>query len=227
LHPDNEDALGALLVFPKNVALSLNSEAEIKKFFQTNFPELVPALNEIIPALLENPDGNFATIHTDPWYYKDFMAIVGDAAHGFYPFFGQGTSAAFGDCVSLVNLIDTYGTDWKKIFPLYQEQRKGHTDALGELSKEALFKNLRDRKADYDAIYDRLELTAYRLFPKLLYPPLSLTIPSDPEHAARHRQQYLKQRKIANNLGASFLVSFLTGAINLYEQIKPATHNHE
>ena len=44
------------------------------------------------------------------------MAIIGDAAHGFYPFFGQGVSAAFGDCMELVKLVDRYGTNWEKFF---------------------------------------------------------------------------------------------------------------
>lgn len=228
LHPDHDDSLAALLVYPKGKdAHALTTQSAIKKFFTANFPELIPALVEISPALLENPDGNFATIHTEPWYYKNFITIAGDAAHGFYPFFGQGTSAAFGDCMELVKLIDAHGTNWEKVFPKYQKERKKNTDALGELSKEALLKYLRDKKADYEAIYDRLELTMYRLFPKFIYPPLSMTIPTDPGHAAMHREQYLKQKKIAKNFGIPFLVSLLADTVNFYEQLKPAPQSHE
>jgi len=220
-HPDRDDSLTAMLVFPKNnqEKVQLNSDDAIIEFIKENFPELVPALKEIIESVRINPDGNFATIQTDPWHYKGFMAIIGDAAHGFYPFFGQGTSAAFGDCVTLSQLIDTCGADWNKIFSLYQAERKKHTDALGELSKDSLLKNLRYKKADYDAIYDRLQTAAYRLFPNIVYPPLSMTITSDPANAADHKLKYYKQRNFANKFGASLLVLALTKILSLYEEI--------
>jgi kynurenine 3-monooxygenase len=219
MHPDSNDALGAMLVFPKNDVFSsmLYSKEETKVFFEKNFPELLPAMNEIYPSLLENPDGNFATIHTDPWYYKDFIAIIGDAAHGFYPFFGQGTSAAFGDCIQFIKLLDTYGPDWGKIFPLYQEARKKHTDILGDLSKEVIKKYLRYKKGDFEAIYDKFESEAHRFFPKLIQPPLSQSVITDPAHAADHRENYLKQKRIVKKAGISLLVASLAGLITLYE----------
>jgi kynurenine 3-monooxygenase len=221
MHPDKKDAQYALLVFPKNTdnSIALNSANEIEKFFTQNFPELLPGLDEITTSLLGNPNGNFSTIHTDPWYYKDFITLVGDAAHGFYPFFGQGTSAAFGDCMALIELIDRYGSDWSKIFPIYQEKRKKHMDTLGELSKDVLSKYLRYKKADFDAIYDKLELMAYHLFPKVIHKPLSQAINTDPAHAADYQQIHLRQRTIAKRLGISFIVAFMSIIIGEYEKI--------
>ncbi len=221
MHPDKKDAQYALLVFSKgtNESPSLNSADEINNFFKEKFPELLPAINEITTSLLKTPCGTFSTIYTDPWYYKDFITLVGDAAHGFYPFFGQGTSAAFGDCMKLVELVITNKSNWSKIFPLYQQARKKHTDALAELSKESLLKNLRDKKADFGAIYDRLEVEAYHLFPKIIYPPLSQTIINDPDNAATHREMHLKQRKIARWIGVSLFVTLITGIVSVYEKI--------
>lgn len=216
MHPDGNNSLGSMLVYSKNDNFTQSATA-IKNFFQENFPQLLPALDEITQAIFTNPDGNFATIHTDPWYYKNFIAIIGDAAHGFYPFSGQGTSAAFGDCIELAGLIEKYGPDWDKIFPLYQESRKKHMDALGELSKEALFRYLRNNKADYNAVYDKLEFLANQVFPNSIYPPLSHTVTTDPGHADDHWQHYLKHKKIAKRLGFTYLISFVTKAICLYE----------
>lgn len=217
-HADKNHNLSALLVFPKEDR-SLDSPAGIKAFFEKHFPELVPGLEEITESLLENPDGTFSTIHTDPWYYKDFMAIVGDAAHGFYPFFGQGTSAAFGDCMKLALLIDTYGNNWEKIFTLYQQERKRHMDTLGELSKDVMKKYLRYQKADFTAIYDTVERSMYRLFPNILYPPLFFSLITDPEHADDHWQNYLKQQKITQLVGITLFTSAMTTMVALYKKM--------
>lgn len=219
LHPNFDNGLSALFVFPHNKSSVMNNTEKIQDFITENFPDLIPAINEITATIPNNPDGYFATIHTDPWYYKDFITLIGDAAHGFNPFFGQGATAAFGDCIALCKLLDTYGTNWEKIFSNYQELRKRHTDALGELSKEALNNYLRYKKADYAAIYDKLEMIAYRLFPKFISPPPFHSVISDPDHADDHRLQYLKQRKIAKYFGVPFSVHVVTGIISLYDDV--------
>ena len=40
-----------------------------------------------------------------PWYYKDECLLIGDAAHGIIPFFGQGMNCAFEDCRILDGLL--------------------------------------------------------------------------------------------------------------------------
>jgi len=220
MHPDSSNALGSMLVFPKNdFSQMLDSKQGINVFFKKNFPDLLPAIDEIISSILESPDGNFATIQTNPWYYKNFIAIIGDAAHGFYPFFGQGTSAAFDDCIEIIKLLDKYGPDWGKIFPLYQNKRKKHTDVLGDLSKEVILKYLRYKKGDFEAIYDKLENEAYKFLPKFIQPPLSQSIIADPAHAAYYKEKYLKQKKVSKKTGISILVASLVGLVTLYELV--------
>jgi len=218
LHPDKNGFMIALFVFPQKQ--SLKSAQEIKEFFTENFPKFSSAYSEIIPSLLTSPNGSFVTIYADPWYYKDFVAIIGDAAHGFYPFFGQGTSAAFGDVMKLIELIDENKSNWEEIFRLYQEQRKRHTDALADLSKDALLTYFRDKKADKNAVYDRLETIAHHLFPRIIYPPVSLTITSDPIHAADHREKSLKQQQIAQRVGISLLITLLINILFFINKTK-------
>lgn len=223
LHPNNKKELGAMLVFPKNTSSQMSNEKEIILFFKENFPEFLPLINDLTKQILTNPLGNFATIHTDPWYYKDFITIVGDAAHGFYPFFGQGTTAAFSDCITLGELIDTHNSDWEKIFSEYQQIRKKHTDTLGELSKEVLHKYLRNKKADKEAIYDKLELMAYSRFPTIVHKPLSQAIITDPIHAADYKEIDENQRKLAKQLGISFFISFTGIILGTVEKILKKT----
>jgi kynurenine 3-monooxygenase len=211
-HFDKMNNLSALLVYPKKGLEKdiLSSASQIENFVEQNYPDLLPVLPEITKALIENPVGNFATIHTDPWYYKDFMVLVGDAAHGFYPFFGQGTSAAFGDCMTLVDLLDKHKDNWENTFKLYQQNRKENMDILGDLSKEVMNKYFRYQKADYTATYDKVESMLYTLFPKLIKPPLFYSLITDPEHATDHWENFKKQRKIQKWVGISSIVTFLT-----------------
>jgi|SRR5579885_1354943 len=222
MHPSSDGSLGALLVFPKDRIQRgvLESPQSIRTFFKENFPALIPAISEITASLLDNPEGNFSTIHTAPWYYKDRMALVGDAAHGFYPFFGQGTSAAFGDCLTLVNLLDQYGPDWQTVFSVYQQKRKRHMDTLGELSKEGLSRYARNKRADYPAIYDKLELIGYTLLPGYIQPPVLLPVMNDPDHTDDYVRRHNRQRAIFRFLGIPLLVLLLTKMVAVYERIQ-------
>lgn len=217
--PNTDGSFAAMFLLPKgeNGFSSLASHQRIEHFFKQNYPIFTPILPDIIPSLLSNPEGRYVTIHTDPWYYKDFITIIGDAAHGFYPFFGQGTSAAFGDAIKLITLLDTYGTDWEKIFPLYQEERKKDMDALGELSKKALIQYMRTKRADYTVVYEKLESIGNLLLPKLISPPVYLQVFNDPDHTADYVKKSIKQRRILNRFGLSFIAALITQIIALFE----------
>ncbi len=221
--PNHDGSLAALLIFQKdkNAFASLTTTAALRKLIDENFPLLQPAQDDVINQLLTNPVGTFVTIHTDPWYYKDFIALVGDAAHGFYPFFGQGTSVAFGDCMLLATLLDEHNDDWGKVFPLYQQQRKRHMDALGDLSKDGLRRYARNKRADYDAIYDKLEFMGNSLFPKYIQPPVFFQVLNDPANSDDYVQKHIQQKKIAKSVGIPLVVvPILMGMVAFYEKFR-------
>ncbi|HWY79082.1 MAG TPA: NAD(P)/FAD-dependent oxidoreductase [Candidatus Sulfotelmatobacter sp.] len=224
--PNFDGSLAALLVYPKNkITLShLLTKKEIRHMINEEFPFLIPITNEIAEQLRLNPLGTFVTIHTDPWYYKNFIGIIGDAAHGFYPFFGQGASAAFGDSMYLVNLLDKYGPDWEKVFSLYEEGRKRHMDSLGELSKIGLTRYTRNKRADYDSIYDKLELILHNFLPKYVQPPVFVSVMNDPGHTNDYVIKSQRQRAIAKKLGIPFIVTSLTGLIAVYDFFHKKIH---
>jgi kynurenine 3-monooxygenase len=217
--PNLDGSLASLLIYPKdkNVFDLLKTQKSLEDVITDNFPHLHPIQKDIASQLLENPTGRFVTIHTDPWYYKDFVTLMGDAAHGFYPFFGQGTTAAFGDAMKLVELVDEHGPDWEKIFPLYQEARKRHMDALGELSKDALMRYMRSKRADARFIYDELEAVGHSILPKFVKPPVSHQVMENPDFTADYVAENKQQRKRANTIGVSLAVALLTGMVALYE----------
>lgn len=225
--PNKDGSLSALLILPKGKYgyQYVQSRTAVYKRIEQEFPVLLPMASDIANALLKNPEGTYVTIHTNPWYYKDFAAIIGDAAHGFYPFMGQGASAAFGDSIQIVKLLEKYGPKWETIFSEYQDARKTNMDTLGELSKIELQRYLRNKRADYNSIYNKLESVAHKLLPLIIKAPVNETAPQDPEHTALYVAEHTKQRKRARYIGVPisvFLATKIIAATEAFSQIKVA-----
>lgn len=219
-HPNIDHSFSALLVMPKDKQTgfsSLQTPEAIKQFIEKYYRNFIPALDIVIGELLANPVSHFITIFTSHWYYKDTIALIGDAAHGFNPFYGQGVSAGFADGLTLATLIDTYRSDWGTIFAQYQERRKRHTDALAVLSRDSISQHLRKKRADYTSVYNKLDTVLYRIFPNFFSPPPYIHIPSNPLLADDYVQAHQKQRRRNRWLGIPLAVGLATGLIAIYE----------
>ncbi len=221
-HPGPDGSHVALLALPDDLVTgfaTLTSPDAIRKFVAKEFPSLLPALSVIIESVLHNPKGSFVTVRTSPWHREGLSAILGDAAHAFYPFFGQGVSAGFGDAVELVRLIDEHNGDWSAAFPLYEKNRKVHMDTLAELSKKGFALYKRSSRADYEVIYERFETLLYSLMPTLICPPLEYLITQDPGKAADYVALRKKLRKATTYIGAPVLVGIVTVLVLCVEMV--------
>jgi kynurenine 3-monooxygenase len=122
------------------------TDDDVRRFFGEEFPDAVP----LMPALLEdfraNPTGSLVTIRCAPWFYKDKVALVGDAAHAVVPFYGQGMNAAFEDCVVLDECLAAFPENRENAFAEYFQRRKENADALANLAV-ANFIEMRDKTA--------------------------------------------------------------------------------
>jgi kynurenine 3-monooxygenase len=103
----------------------------------------MPALRE---DYRENPTGSLVTIRCAPWFYKNKVALVGDAAHAVVPFYGQGMNAAFEDCVVLDECLAQFADSRTRAFAEYFSRRKENADALADLAVEN-FIEMRDKTA--------------------------------------------------------------------------------
>ena len=130
---------------PRSFA-STKTDDDVRRFFDEEFPDAVP----LMPALLEdfknNPTGSLVTIRCAPWYHKDKVALVGDAAHAVVPFYGQGMNAAFEDCVVLDECLAEVPDNRERAFAEYFARRKENADALADLAVEN-FIEMRDKTA--------------------------------------------------------------------------------
>ena len=74
------------------------------------------------------------TIRCAPWYYRDRVCLLGDAAHAVVPFYGQGMNAAFEDCVVLDECLEKFANNRERAFAEYFSRRKENADALADLA---------------------------------------------------------------------------------------------
>src|SRR5437764_1354659 len=130
---------------PRSFA-STKTDDQIRPFFEEEFPDAVPLMPSLLDDFKTNPTGSLVTIRCAPWFYKDKIALVGDAAHAVVPFYGQGMNAAFEDCVVLDKCLAEFPQDRQRAFAEYFARRKENTDALANLAVQN-FIEMRDKTA--------------------------------------------------------------------------------
>ena len=118
----------------------------IRRFFEDEFPDAVPLMPSLLDDFKTNPTGSLVTIRCAPWFFKDKVCLIGDAAHAVVPFYGQGMNAAFEDCVVLDECLAEFPQDRQRAFAEYFQRRKANADALADLALEN-FIEMRDKTA--------------------------------------------------------------------------------
>src|SRR5438552_49293 len=130
---------------PRSFATT-KTDDDVRRFFEEEFPDAVPLMPNLLDDFRNNPTGSLVTIRCAPWFYKDGVALVGDAAHAVVPFYGQGMNAEFEDCVVLDECLEKFPHDRHGAFAEYFERRKVNADALADLALENFIK-MRDKTA--------------------------------------------------------------------------------
>jgi kynurenine 3-monooxygenase len=130
---------------PRSFATT-KTDADLRRFFDEEFPDAVPLMPTLLQDFKDNPTGSLVTIRCGPWFYKDKVALIGDAAHAVVPFYGQGMNAAFEDCVVLDECLEKFPDNRERAFAEYFVRRKENADALADLAIEN-FIEMRDKTA--------------------------------------------------------------------------------
>ena len=130
---------------PRSFATT-KTDDDVRRFFDEEFPDAVPLMPTLLEDFHQNPTGSLVTVRCAPWYYKDKVALVGDAAHAVVPFYGQGMNAAFEDCVVLDECVAEFPDNRERAFAEYFSQRKENANALADLAVQN-FIEMRDKTA--------------------------------------------------------------------------------
>jgi 2-polyprenyl-6-methoxyphenol hydroxylase and related FAD-dependent oxidoreductases len=147
--PNPDDSFTCTLFWefegPRSFATT-KTDDDVRRFFDEEFPDAVPLMPTLLEDFKQNPTGSLVTIRCAPWYYRDRVCLLGDAAHAVVPFYGQGMNAAFEDCIVLDECLDKFPNDRERAFGEYFECRKENADALADLAI-GNFIEMRDKTA--------------------------------------------------------------------------------
>jgi kynurenine 3-monooxygenase len=152
----------------------LTTEAEVVKFFESRFPDVLPLMPRLAENYFSNPTGAMVTVKCSPWHVEGRSLLLGDAAHAIVPFFGQGLNCGFEDCSYLMELLDRYDAEWGRVFDEFEKARKVNTDAIADMAIEN-FTEMRDRVADPRFLFrKKVELALEAKYPQLFVPKYAM-----------------------------------------------------
>jgi kynurenine 3-monooxygenase len=164
-NPDGSFTCTLFFPFEGNPSFdSLKTKQDVEKFFDETFPDAKRLIPDLLHDFDLNPTSSLVTIKCYPWV-RNKTLLIGDAAHGIVPFYGQGMNAGFEDCRILNDLLNQHQDNWDVVLPEFQKLRKPDTDAIAQLALDN-FIEMRDLVADADFLLrKKIEGKLYELFP--------------------------------------------------------------
>ena len=192
-----------------NSFAALRDDADVRRFFEREFPDAMPLLPDLAQQYAANPVGSLVTIRCRPWHDRGRAGILGDAAHAVVPFHGQGANCAFEDCVVLDACVRRHAPDWDRILSSFESLRKENADALADLSLHN-FVEMRDHTASrLFRTRKTLEKALYRIFPASFMPLYMMISFSRIPYAEAMRRARRQARFLKAAAGAAGVLALL------------------
>jgi kynurenine 3-monooxygenase len=199
---------------PRSFATT-KTDDDVRRFFDEEFPDAVPLMPTLLDDFRQNPTGSLVTIRCAPWFYKNKVALVGDAAHAVVPFYGQGMNAAFEDCVVLDECLAEFADKREQAFAEYFVRRKENADALANLAIDN-FIEMRDKTASRAfRAKKKLDHLLEAALPGMYLPLYAMVTFTRIPYARAARRADLQDRIIYGSLVAVILALFVLLAITL------------
>ncbi len=126
------------LYLPKKGPVSfenVQTESQIQKLFETEYPDSVPLMPDYKQDFLNHPQGTLGTIRCSNWVYQDSVCLMGDAAHAIVPFFGQGMNSGFEDCTNFLSILNEQKS-WADTLKLYNQTQPQNANAIADMALE-------------------------------------------------------------------------------------------
>ena len=200
--PNPDGSFTCTLFFPFNGNVSfdkLKTDSDIQQFFTETFPDAVKLMPELLHDFNTNPTSSLVTVKCYPWV-RNKTLLIGDAAHGIVPFFGQGMNAGFEDCRILNELLDKHEDDWNSVLPAFQELRKPDTDTIALLALDN-FIEMRDLVGDADFLLrKKIEAKLHELYPDKWIPLYSMVTFYDNMRYSEAYQIGQRQKRIMDEV---------------------------
>ena len=200
--PNPDGSFTCTLFFPfegEQSFASLSDNDRVLDFFAKAFPDALRHMPRLLDDFNTNPTSSLVTIKCYPWQ-RNRTFLIGDAAHGIVPFYGQGMNAGFEDCRILNQLLETYRGDWAAVLLDFQQSRKKDCDAISTLAFDN-FIEMRDRVADPEFLLrKKIEGRLHELFPTRWIPLYSMVTFNDQIPYSQAYETGKKQEKIMDSV---------------------------
>lgn len=163
--PNFEGSFTCTLFLPLEGEVSfaaLKDRKSVREFFEREFADAVPLIDDLEETFFANPTGHMDTIKCYPWNVDGTALLLGDAAHGIVPFYGQGANCGFEDLTVLDQCIEDHLARGGN---LYIDQRgidKGESDQRGsnqagsEPHNDNAHRRMREGSSNWQAVFTDL-----------------------------------------------------------------------
>lgn len=172
-HPNLDRSLTATLFLPESAGSvsvdRLTTEEQVVDWLDRDFPDSAELMPGRAEEFLHHPPGRLVTVRARPWSFDGRILLIGDAAHGVYPFYGQGMNAAFEDVLVLAELLRAHRDDVAAVVAEFEAARRPHLDVLADLSEQ----NFHQLQRTTDRLHrwrSRLDLVLARTAPRAWVP---------------------------------------------------------
>lgn len=119
-----------------NTFSTINSSEKARALFEKYFSDASVRMPKLEQEFALNPVGNLRIVTGTRWTVDDFVLLIGDAAHGMVPFFGQGVNCSFEDCTFLMEKWEKSDGNWGKILRAFDNSRIENANAIATMSYE-------------------------------------------------------------------------------------------
>ena len=219
--PNNDGSFTGTLCMPVIGEASFDKLAEksaLENYCKKEFRDLHEFIPHMVNGLSSVKVSAFMSTSVSPWFYDDWIVLLGDACHTVLPFYGQGMNATFEDCSALEKMI-TDNNSRKNAFKAYETERKRNTDALTELS-EKNFVELRDSiQSPFPGYKKKLDYFLHHIFEDRWQPIYTLVAQSTIPYADCVKIAE-KQNKILKWSGVDFILWVCSMLIRPVHKIK-------
>lgn len=201
-NPNPDDSITGSLFLPQegtNSFSSLQNEQQVQAFFEKSFADVASLMPNLQEEFFAHPTGTLSTVHCTPWHYEDSCLLIGDAAHGIVPFFGQGMNSAFEDCRILDELLENSEDDWAISVPKFYELRKNNTEAVAQLSMENYKEIYSDIKSSQFRLKKQIEKEIMHRFPEM-YVSMHVMVMFTNTSYAQAQAQYGLQNQLLDTI---------------------------
>ena len=189
------------------------TDDDVRRFFDEEFPDAVSLMPGLLDDFWSNPTGSLVTIRCAPWFYRDKVCLVGDAAHAVVPFYGQGMNAAFEDCVVLDECLQEFRENRERAFAEYFGRRKENADALADLAV-GNFIEMRDKTTSKAfRAKKKLDHALEAALPGMYLPLYTMVTFTRMPYSAAARRARLQDRILYTAIIALLSIGILTLAI--------------